>query len=107
MLGMIHKISKRELKDRFDKHEDLQLINVLSPEYYRLGSIPGSRRIPYEDIDKRLAEIDKSREVIVYCASKKCDASKKAAEKLSDMGFKVSAYEGGIEEWKAAGYPIE
>ena len=59
------------------------------------------------ELEGRAWEIDKSREVIVYCASVKCDASRRAAEMLTVLGFDVKAYEGGIKEWKEAGLPIE
>lgn len=100
-------ISKEELKKKIDRKENVQIINVLAPEYYKDGFIPGSMRIPTAELENRLWEIDKDREVIVYCASYKCDASKRAAEALATLGFDVKAYEGGIKEWKEAGYPVE
>ena len=92
---------------KIDLGEDCQIVNVLSPDYYHLGSIKGSLKIPLDKLEMRLDELDKSREVIVYCAHKECDASKRAAEKLEQHGFCVSAYEVGIKEWKEAGLPIE
>mgnify|MGYP000994324217 CR=1 FL=1 len=102
----INIISKKELRDHMSRCDDLQIVNVLSHEYDHLGMIKGSKRIPLQELEERAGELDKSKEVVVYCASRKCDASKKAAEKLEDMGFDVCSYEGGIEEWKKAGYPM-
>ncbi len=107
MKTTLHCISKEDLKRRIDNRERLQIVNVLSPDYYHLGMIKGSSRIPLADLEARAWELDKSREVIVYCASSECDASKKAAEKLSHLGFDVTCYEGGIKEWKEAGYPTD
>lgn len=103
----IHTITKEELKGKMDQGQDFQLVNVLSPEYYHLGFIKGSRKIPMEDLERREQELDKSKEVIVYCASYDCNASHRAAEKLAQHGFNVSAYEGGIKEWKEARFPLE
>lgn len=100
-------ISKEELKLKIDRKEDFQLVNVLSPDYYHLGSIKGSIKIPLDSLEKRFKELDKSKEVIVYCASYDCAASRKAAELLASHGFGVVAYEGGIKEWKEAGFPLE
>jgi rhodanese-related sulfurtransferase len=36
-----------------------------------------------------------------------CTASREAARDLAKKGFKVRAYEGGIEEWKKSGFPLE
>lgn len=100
-------ISKETLKEKIDKHEDFQLVNVLSPENYNLGFIKGSMRIPVNELDQREEELDKAKEVVVYCASHECSASRNAAEKLAADGFNVKAYEGGIKEWKQARYPTE
>ena len=47
-------------------------------------------------------------EIVVYCGGPKCPQSRMAAEKLVKLGYEnVRAYEGGLEEWKAAGLSIE
>ncbi len=85
----------------------VQVVNVLSPEHYNLGIIKGSLKIPLSELDKRAGELNKAKEVVTYCASYQCGASKEAAKKLAAMGFNVSAYEGGIKEWKESGLPTE
>lgn len=100
-------ITKEELKKKIDHGENCQIVNVLSPDYYSLGFIKGSLKIPLNELEKRSGELDKSREVVVYCAHSECSASRQAAEKLERLGFGVSAYEGGIKEWKEAGFPLE
>ena len=100
-------ITQDELADRLTDDPDLQLINVLEPQYDELGLISGSTRIPLSQLDDRLDELDKSAQVVTYCASAECPASRKAAEKLAGHGFNVRAYEGGLKEWKSAGRPME
>lgn len=84
--------------------EDFVLVNVLSPEAFRKAHIRTSINLPHEDPEfTRLAEKvagDKSRKIVVYCASFDCDASEKAARKLDEAGFKqVFDYEGGTKDW--------
>lgn len=100
-------ITKEELKRRMDGGEAVQVVNVLDPKYYDLGFIRGSRKIPVAELERRAGELDKSKEVVTYCAGVECSASRQGAEKLAALGFKVQAYEGGIKEWKAAGFPTE
>ena len=100
-------ITKDALKDKMRKNEPFQLVNVLDPQYYHLGVIKGSKRIPLAELDKRYTELDKSKEIVTYCAETSCSASRKAAEMLAAKGYKVSAYEGGIKEWTAAHLPVE
>lgn len=100
-------ISTEELRLKLAEGEPIQLVNVLDPSYYRMGWIPGSRKIPVAELERRIGELDQSKEVIAYCAGPECHASMEGAQKLADQGFRVRAYEGGLKEWKQAGLPLE
>ncbi len=102
----VETITKEELLKKM-KEGKVQVVNVLDPEWYKLGIIKGSKKIPLDQLEKRLSELDKSGEVVTYCANTQCTASSEAAKKLAKKGFKVRAYEGGIKEWKEADLPIE
>jgi rhodanese-related sulfurtransferase len=103
----VETISKDQLLAKIKNNDGVQIVNVLSPEHYGKGFIKGSKQIPLEQLDSRLGELDKTKEVVTYCASSECNASMKAAEKLAAIGFKVKAYEGGIKEWSEAGLPTD
>ncbi len=103
----VRTITKEELAQKIKNAKPVQIVNVLGPEHYNLGFIKGSIRIPLDQLDNRWGVLDKNIEVVTYCASYDCPASGQAAEKLLTKGFKVSAYEGGINECKEAGLPIE
>ena len=103
----IRTITKEELVQKMKNSQSVQVINVLDPKHYNLGSIKGSKKIPADQLNGRLGELDKSKEIVTFCASYECPASRKAAENLATQGFNVCAYEGGIKEWKEAGFPTE
>ncbi|HTL46473.1 MAG TPA: rhodanese-like domain-containing protein [Verrucomicrobiae bacterium] len=103
----VRTMSKEELIRQIQSGSQIQVLNVLPPQYYNLGFIEGSLKIPVDELDKRDRELDKKKQVVTYCASRECDASRRAAEKLAAKGFDVYAYEGGIKEWKECGYPVE
>jgi ArsR family transcriptional regulator len=103
----VQTITKEELLQKLDRREPVQVVNVLDPKYYRMGFLPGSKRIPLAELDQRLGELEKTKEVITYCAGYDCHASSEAAAKLAGHGFTVKAYEGGITEWKDAALPME
>lgn len=107
MATAIQTISKEELSGKIRRRESVQVVNVLQPEHYNLGMIKGSKKIPVAEINQRYRELDKTKEVVTYCASTDCQASREGAEKLAALGFNVRAYEGGIKEWKEAGLPTE
>lgn len=103
----VNLITKDELNRKMRAGEAIQIVNVMSPDKYTLGMIKGSKRIPLDKMDLRLNELNKSKLIVTYCAGSDCNASKLAAEKLMAKGFSVSAYEGGIKEWREAGLPTE
>jgi ArsR family transcriptional regulator len=103
----VQTITKEQLQQKLERGESVQVVNVLEPKHYDLGFIKGSKKIPVSQIEQRTGELDKSKEVVTYCASHECHASQEGAEKLAAKGFQVKAYEGGIKEWKEAGLPTE
>jgi rhodanese-related sulfurtransferase len=103
-------ITTEELKQRLGRGGGLQFWNVLTDEYFKGEMIPGSRRVPLDRVGREASEaaLAKDAEVVVYCGGPNCPQSRYAAEKLTELGFtNVRAYEGGLEEWKQAGYEIE
>ena len=101
-------ISLGELKQLVDSKQPFQLWNTLSKDYYREdANIPGSKHISVEQVAQAAAGLPKDSLIVTYCGGVKCPASKQAAEKLVSLGFtNVRAFEGGLEEWTAAGYPL-
>ena len=106
-MTQVKTITKEKLYQKLKESQSVQVVNVLDASAYTLGLIKGSKKIPLAELDQRIGELDRSKEVVTYCAGYACSTSKVAAEKLAAKGFKVSAYEGGIKEWKEAGLPVE
>ncbi len=88
--------------------EQMVLINVLDKKYYDDCRISGSTNVPSSGIADYAQDLDKEINIVVYCASYTCSASRQAWHTLNDMGFKnVWAYEGGANEWRHTGLPTE
>ena len=101
-------ITKEDLLTLMKQGQPIQIVNVPKPEGYAQGVIKGSFKIPLSELDTRAPlELDPSRRVITYCAGYHCHASREAAQLLAAKGYRVQAYEGGIEEWKNASLPLE
>jgi rhodanese-related sulfurtransferase len=47
--------------------KEAQLVEVLPADEYRWAHLPGAVNLPLKELDDRLAELDRSRPVIVYC----------------------------------------
>lgn len=104
-------ITRETLKKKIDGKEKFHLWNVLSHEFFKAEeNIPCSKWVPVNHLENKLEKLNvgKNEEIVVYCGGTQCPQSKQAAEKLTELGYtKVYAYEGGIKEWKEAGYPFE
>jgi rhodanese-related sulfurtransferase len=104
-------ITREELKRRKDSGDDIKIVEVLAPEYFKKAHLPGAVNVPVnDDFEKHIQEAvpDKSRPVVVYCANKECPASPKAAQKMETLGYtEVYDYEEGKEDWQKAGLPVE
>jgi len=93
----IPQLTVKELKRRIDAGEEVQLIDVREPYEYQIAQI-GGKLIPQNDVPKRLAEIDRDREVVVHCRSG--GRSQRVAEFLKQSGYpKVVNLAGGILAW--------
>ena len=95
----MEEITATELKQRLDRGEDIQIIDVREPHEYEIGRIPGSKLIPLAQVVGRQTEIDPGRETVVHC--KMGGRSAKAIEALTRAGFRghLINLKGGITAW--------
>ena len=95
----MEEITATELKQRLDRGDDLQIIDVREPNEYETARIPGSTLIPLGQVVGRAAEIDPNRETVVHC--KGGVRSAKAIEALRSAGFegRLVNLKGGITAW--------
>ena len=70
--------------------------------------IPGALSIPYRTINmETTAHLSKDKLIVVYCWGPGCNASTKAAARLSALGFSVKEMIGGLEYWRKEGLEVE
>ena len=83
---------------------DLQLVDVRNPGETAAGTLPGAREVPLAVLTDCLDSIDRTRPLVVYCASGY--RSLIAASLLRHHGhLDVSDLVGGYGAWAAAGLP--
>ena len=100
-------VSAEEMQELLEL-EDIQLVDVRTPEEYQTGFIEHSQNIDYRSptFEEDLVKLDKSKPVMVYCKSG--GRSGKCSKKLKEAGFtKVYDLEGGIAKWKFSGNKIQ
>ena len=100
-------VTPEEMKE-ISKMEEIQLVDVRTPEEYEAGFIDGFQNIDYfsDTFEKDIQELDKSKPVIVYCRSGKRSA--KCSKKMIKAGFvKIYELDGGITKWQHEGFEIK
>jgi len=83
------------------------LLDVRPELEFRAGHIPGAMNIPVNELARRLDELPRDREVIVYCRGPYCVLTLDALEALSEAGFTVRRLADGVADWARAGQPVE
>lgn len=95
-----------ELRRRLAAGEPPQLVDVREEPEFAAGRLAGARLIPLGELERRAAEIDRARPLVLVCRSGK--RSGQARETLARLGFdRVACLSGGLAAWETAGLPVE
>ena len=63
---MLKELTVKELKEKLDNHEDLQLIDVREPMEFEFCQM-GGELIPLGDLPKNVAKISREKPVVFIC----------------------------------------
>ena len=85
VLAARNRISGAEAKAKVEA--GALLLDVRSAAEFRGGAIPGAKNIPVQVLAGRIGELDRSRPLVVYCASGMRSAS--AVSLLKRQGFEA------------------
>lgn len=111
-MGTARVIDAAELKRWLDAKRPLVLLDVLPPEVFREGRLPGAvnaciYEVTFLDQVGSLVP-DRRTAVVAYCEGPGSRASADAAERLLSAGYEdVSRFEGGRHAWREAGHRFE
>jgi len=83
------------------------VLDVRPTEEFAAGHLPGAVNIPIHELEKRLSELPRRKEVIAYCRGPYCLMSYDAVALLRKKGLKARRLEAGMPEWRHAGLPVE
>lgn len=96
----------REVLDRA-RQGLVTVLDVRPPEEFAAGHVAGAVNIPVHELEKRLAELPKRREVVAYCRGPYCLMSFEAVQLLRRKGLKARRLKDGLPEWRLAGLPTD
>jgi rhodanese-related sulfurtransferase/DNA-binding transcriptional ArsR family regulator len=86
---------------------EVTVLDVRPEEEYRAGHFPGAVSIPISELEQRLGELPREREVVAYCRGPYCVYAAEAVELLRKKGYRGARLEEGVLEWRANGLPLE
>ena len=87
------------------KQPNVVLIDVREPNEYAAGHIPEATLIPQGQVEQRLAEIPKDKQVVLVCRSGR--RSGEVTKVLTDKGYDAQNMAGGMLKWTAAGFDVK
>jgi ArsR family transcriptional regulator len=99
-------VSRAQLMDRLRAGE-VTVLDVRPEDEYALGHLPHAINIQVRELERRLADLDQTRDIVAYCRGPYCVLSYEAVALLRARGFSVCRLEDGYPEWRAAGLPVE
>ena len=103
----IERITLEQLKRRHDEGEGIQILDVREPDEWAELHIPGSKLVPWHDIDAIPEGLEGSKPIATICGSGKRGGV--AASLLRRFGAEhvIHVTDGGVPAWEALGGKVE
>ncbi len=118
-LPEIERIVRQFLKDRselepVDRDTLLQrvrngeaiVIDVRPSREYRTAHVAGAISVPLDELERRLAELPRDREIVAYCRGPYCIMAVEAVRILRAHGFRAFRLAYDVHDWQALGFPV-
>jgi rhodanese-related sulfurtransferase len=103
--GKFESVTSAELLERLGRG-DVLVLDVRPAAEYRAGHIAGARSIPVAELERRLRQLPKGREIVAYCRGEFCLYADEAVARLRQRGFRARRLDVGFPDWKAQGLPV-
>jgi rhodanese-related sulfurtransferase/DNA-binding transcriptional ArsR family regulator len=99
-------VNREELLRRVRKGE-VTVLDVRPAEEFRAGHLPRALSVPLEDLEARMKDLPKDREIVAYCRGPYCVMAVEAVARLREEGFRAVRLDLGVLDWQAKGLPVE
>ena len=98
-------IGRKELLAQAKRGEVI-VLDVRPRAEYETAHLPFARSLPLAELERRLAELPRDREIVAYCRGPFCLMSDVAVKLLQAYGYRARKTFDGVSEWKATGLPF-
>jgi rhodanese-related sulfurtransferase len=98
-------VDRAKLLQRVRGNEAI-IIDVRPQEEYVAGHIANALPMPLDELQKRLKDLPRSKEIVAYCRGPFCVLAKEAVDLLRARGYRASRLEDSVQDWLAHGFPV-
>ena len=103
--GSLEPVDRHLLLERLRSGE-VTVLDVRPAEEYRAAHIAGALSVPLKDLEKHLGGWPTDREIVAYCRGPYCVLAPEAVKLLRAHGYRATALDDGVGEWRARGLPV-
>lgn len=82
---------------------EIVVIDVRPEPEFRARHLPYARSLPLEELEQRLEDLPRDKEIVAYCRGPYCLMAIEAVALLRKEGFRAVRLDDGVAEWAAAG----
>ena len=104
--GVMEAVDRDALVKRARKGEVI-VLDVRPPEEFQAGHIPGAISVPLAELERKLTELPRDREIVAYCRGPYCVLAVEAVEMLRKNGFMATRLSEGVPDWRELGLPVQ
>jgi len=83
------------------------VIDVRPRDEFATAHLPFARSMPVAEIEQRLSELPRGKDIVAYCRGPFCLLSDEAVALLAARGYRARKISDGVSEWQAAGLPLQ
>jgi rhodanese-related sulfurtransferase len=99
-------VNRDELLRRVRSGE-VVVLDVRPEEEYRSAHLAGALSVPLQELEARMKDLPRGREIVAYCRGPYCLMAVEAAKKLRSQNFCAFRLDLGVVDWQALGFVVE
>jgi len=106
----IARVTPEELRRQLDAGAKVMVVDLRGSVERQVDAVklPGALQMSPDEVERRHAEIPRDRDLVLYCNCPSEAAAASVALLLKQRGLtRVRPLEGGLDGWRARGYPLE
>lgn len=99
-------VDREELLQRVRRGE-VMVLDVRPEEEYRSAHLKGALSVPLAELEARLKDLPRDRDVVAYCRGPYCLMAVEAVEKLRANQYHAFRLDLGVTDWREMGFELE